>query len=98
MWDSALVDDEQLSFTEWTERLNRRTTPAEVIRWWVENPQVWITESAQIRETIYPAAGATDLSWDYIYASSPIVKRRLAQGGVRLAAYLNAAFAEPDAR
>ena len=52
VWDSALVDEEQLSFTEWTERLHRHTSPQDVIAWWVENPLVWISESAQIRETI----------------------------------------------
>lgn len=93
VWDSALVDDEQMSFTEWAERLSRRTTSAEVIRWWVPNPRVWITESAQIRETIYPAN--PELSYRYIYDHMPTVRRRLAQGGVRLAAYLNAVFDGP---
>ncbi len=90
VWDSALVDEEDLSFTEWAERLNRRTTSEEVIRWWVPDPLVWITESAKIRDTIYPAD--PELSYRYIYDHSPTVRRRLAQGGVRLAAYLNALF------
>lgn len=95
VWDSAMVDEEDLSFTEWAERLNRRTTSNEVIRWWVENPRVWITESAQIRETIYPVD--PQLSYRYIYDHSPTVQRRLAQGGVRLAAYLNALFEQAPA-
>jgi hypothetical protein len=94
VWDSAMVDEEALSFTEWTERLNRRTTPAEVISWWEPNPRVWITESAQIRETIYPAN--PELSYRYIYDHMPTVRRRIAQGGVRLAAYLNALFEAPS--
>ena len=92
VWDSALVDEEDLSFTEWAQRIERRTTNEEVIRWWVENPVVWIAESAQIRGTVYPAA--SELSWRYIYDHMPTVRRRLAQGGVRLAAYLNAVFDE----
>lgn len=94
VWDSALVDDEQLSFTEWAERLSRHTSSRDVIDWWVVNPNVWITESAQIRETIYP--DQPDLSWAYAYRHKPLVKRRLAQGGVRLAAYLNDLFNEPS--
>jgi nuclease S1 len=93
VWDSALVDDEQLSFTEWAERLNRRTTPEEVIRWWVENPVVWIAESAQIRDTLYP--DKPELSYDYVYRHAPTVRRRLAQAGVRLAAYLNRVYVAP---
>jgi hypothetical protein len=92
VWDSGLVDDEQLSFTELAERLERRTAPEEVIAWTDTDPLHWIRESVAIRNTIYPEAGKTDLGWDYIYKARPIVDRRLAQAGVRLAAYLNEIF------
>jgi hypothetical protein len=95
VWDSALVDDQQLSFTELAERLQRHTTNQQVIDWWVENPVVWIGESTQIRDTIYPAR--PDLGWDYIYYHTPTVNRRLKQAGVRLAAYLNDLFEEAAA-
>jgi hypothetical protein len=36
-----------------------------------------------------------DLSYAYIYKFTPVMERRLSQGGVRLAAYLNALFAQP---
>lgn len=90
VWDSALVDEEQLSFSEWAGRLKRHTTDAEVIGWWTADPLIWIAESARIRDTIYPAN--PDLSFDYVYRNTPIVKRRLAQAGVRLAAYLDETF------
>jgi hypothetical protein len=94
VWDSGLVDDEQLSFTEFAERLERRTAPEEVIQWSDTDPLHWIHESVAIRNTIYPQ-GTSDLGWDYIYKSRPIVDRRLAQAGVRLAAYLNDIFRSP---
>jgi len=56
VWDSALVDEEQLSFTEMAAKLDRHTSPQDVIDWWDINPRDWISESAQIRETIYPSA------------------------------------------
>ena len=37
-----------------------------------------------------------DLSYAYVYKFTPVMERRLSQGGVRLAAYLNAIFAEPQ--
>jgi hypothetical protein len=37
-----------------------------------------------------------DLSYGYVYKFTPVMERRLQQGGVRLAAYLNAIFAEPQ--
>jgi hypothetical protein len=95
IWDSALVDETGYSFTELSERLVRHTRSADVIAWWNPNPRDWISESAQVRETIYPAEGVTELGYDYIYKHTPMVELRLKQSGVRLAAYLNAIFAEP---
>ena len=93
VWDSALVDDQQLSFTELAERLKRHTSNDDVIAWWVENPIVWIAESTQIRDRIYP--DGSELGYDYIYQHTPTVNLRLKQAGIRLAAYLNELFDEP---
>jgi hypothetical protein len=37
-----------------------------------------------------------NLSYSYVYKFTPLMEQRLTQGGVRLAAYLNAIFAEPQ--
>jgi hypothetical protein len=37
-----------------------------------------------------------DLSYSYVYRFTPLMERRLSQAGVRLAAYLNELFAEPQ--
>jgi hypothetical protein len=95
VWDSELVDEEQLSFTEFAERLGRRTTPEQVIAWTDPNPLDWIHESAEIRKGVYPQ-GKMELGWDYIYRFRPIMERRLQQAGVRLAAYLNDLFRKPS--
>ena len=95
VWDSALVDEMDLSFTELAARLQRHTSSENVVSWWQPDPRVWISESAQVRETVYPAK--TELSYDYIYQHTPMVELRLKQAGVRLAAYLNDLFAEPVA-
>ena len=74
------------------------------------NPRDWVSESAEVRDTLYPAPaklakGKTlkkgeqllpDLSYNYVYKFTPLMERRLSQAGVRLAAYLNAIFAEPQ--
>ena len=108
VWDSALVDDEQLSFTELAAKLGRHTSNEDVIRWWDLNPRDWISESGQIRETIYPAlpvAGAKgkngkpavpELSYGYVFKFTPVMEQRLKQAGVRLAAYLNDVYASPQ--
>lgn len=108
VWDSALVDDEQLSFTEMTAKLQRHMSNDDVIAWWDINPREWISESAQIRETLYPATrpkgakgkkgepAVPELSYAYVYKFTPVMEQRLKQAGVRLAAYLNAVYAEPQ--
>jgi len=111
-WDSAIVDDEQLSFSELAAKLNRHISSADVVTWWDINPRDWISESAQYREQIYaniPApkppkdrklkkgeVALPDLSYDYVYKFTPVMERRLSQAGVRLAAYLNDIYAEPQ--
>jgi hypothetical protein len=108
VWDSALVDEQQLSFTEYSAKLQRHMNNEDVIAWWDINPRDWISESAQIRETVYPrlsprgAKGkkgqpaVPELSWSYVYEFTPVMERRLSQAGVRLAAYLNAIYASPQ--
>ena len=113
VWDSQLVDDEQLSFTELAAKLERHIAPEDVVKWWDINPRDWTSESAEIRDTLYPTTRdlpklpkgkklkkgeqvLPDLSYGYVYKFTPVMERRLAQGGVRLAAYLNALFAEPQ--
>jgi hypothetical protein len=88
VWDSGMIDRRQLSYSEFTAFLTRRITPT--LRWqWLEpDPLVWIAESAAIRDTIYP--DGDELSWDYAYEHREQVDTRLMQGGVRVAAYLNA--------
>ena len=101
VWDSALVDDEQLSFTELAAKLERHTSNDDVIAWWDINPRDWISESAQLRETLYPAPSndpkkLPELSYAYVYRFTPVMEQRLKQAGVRLAAYLNDIFAKPQ--
>jgi hypothetical protein len=112
VWDSALVDDEQLSFTELAAKLERHLGDRQVIDWWDINPRDWISESAQYRDTLYPTAAdkpraladkktskeapVPDLSYSYVYRFTPLMEQRLSQAGVRLAAYLNAIYAEPQ--
>jgi len=109
VWDSQLVDEEQLSFTELAAKLERHISHDDVIKWWDINPRDWTSESAEIRDTLYPLPAKPkpgqklkkgekllpDLSYPYVYKFTPVMERRLSQGGVRLAAYLNALFAQP---
>ncbi|MFL6786726.1 MAG: S1/P1 nuclease [Sphingomicrobium sp.] len=111
VWDSQMVDEEQLSFTELAAKLERHISPQDVVKWWDANPLDWISESAEVRDTLYPSPSKPrkvenlkdeqpllpELSYSYVYKFTPLMEQRLSQGGVRLAAFLNAVFAEPKA-
>jgi hypothetical protein len=92
IWDSGLIDQEQLSFTEWTAWLLPTITETNRDAWSSTDPRVWSAESAAIRDTVYPAE--CELSFGYVFDHRETLRLRLSQGGVRLAAYLNALFAK----
>lgn len=104
VWDEGILLHQQLSFTEYADRLATRTTPAEVLAWWDPRPASWIDESTALRDRIYPATGPevglgtvespVVLSWDYNWQWRPSVDQRLQQAGVRIAAYLDWVFAD----
>ena len=97
VWDSGLIDQDQVSFTELTAWLLPRITRAQRTDWRVTDPEVWIGESAAIRDHVYPPPATTPepvkLGYDYVYAWTATRDLRLEQAGVRLAAYLDALFA-----
>ena len=94
VWDTQMIEGKSLSYTEYATWLDRQIEPADTIAWWEANPQVWIGESTQIRDTIYPAAGQEmpSLSYDYQFEHLATAEMRMQQGGVRLAAYLDWLF------
>lgn len=92
VWDSKLLEDEQLSYSELSHWLTARITPELFAEWNEADPLIWVAESAKIRDTIYPEQ--RDIRWDYIFNHRHIWRTRLSQGGVRIAAYLNQLFAE----
>lgn len=108
VWDSAIVDEEQLSFSEMAAKLERHITSDEVIMWWNADPRTWVSESARIRDSLYPPVPLKDgkavedsgkeqatpaLSYSYVYKFTPLMEQRLSEAGVRLAAYLDDIFA-----
>ncbi|GEQ98875.1 endonuclease [Iodidimonas gelatinilytica] len=90
VWDSGLIDFEKLSYSELSAWLDSKITPEQVAQWSNTDPDIWMAESAALRDQIYPESG--DLSWTYRYENVPHVKTRLSMGGIRIASYLNALF------
>ena len=87
VWDSELIEQRKLSYTEWTEKLSRKISEQVVERWKSTDPKVWIAESIKIRNEIYPEEKS--ISWDYLYNHLPQAQERLKMAGIRIATYLN---------
>lgn len=93
LWDSHLIESEDLSYSELADFL--RPTAAEQAGAWRGGSYLdWAEESRALRPLVYDL-GNQRLSWQYRYRALPVVHRRLAQAGVRLAAVLNRVFASP---
>jgi len=92
VWDSGIIEGEQLSYTEWTAWLLADISPDEASAWAVPDPLVWVGESTQLRDRIYPEEER--ISGRYVNEHKGIVDQRLSQAGIRMAAYLNALFSE----
>jgi hypothetical protein len=93
VWDSQLIDFQQLSYTEYVSWINH-TTAAQRAEWQKAPISQWLFESSQIATKIY--AGVKDgdkvnvykYNFDYIGT----LNNQLVKGGVRLAGVLNQLF------
>ena len=87
VWDSEMIDDTRLSYTELAESciLPDKTTMA---KWQSTSFREWGAESMTFRNQIY-AIGNGSLSYKYGYKNFGVVRLRIAQAGVRLAYVLN---------
>lgn len=90
VWDSGMIKQKSLSFTEWANWLNKKITPHDISDWNQIDPVIWINESVSYREAIYPKSDK--LNYSYTYENMPLLKTRLQQAGVRIATYLNDIF------
>jgi hypothetical protein len=87
LWDTGLIDDWHLSYSELAGFLAPKITRAQVREWSGHDPLVWINEDVAVRDSLYPQGDQiTNL---YAWRHYPLVKQRLSQAGVRIASYLN---------
>ncbi len=87
VWDSNMIDDTKLSYTEVTQALGE-PTKAELTTWQKASVRDWANESMSHRKQVY-AVGDGNLSYKYSYKNMDLVKLRLLQAGIRLAGVLN---------
>ena len=91
VWDSELIRHEEMSYTEWANRLES-VYADRLAEWQRGTPEDWAKESMALLPALYQI-GEGDLSWQYVYRHGATVEVRLQQAGVRLAMLLNRALA-----
>ena len=89
VWDSDMINSQQLSYTELAAYLNRRAEP-EQIKQWQSAPMIqWLDEAMALRDTVYDLPDDQQLGYRYSYVNFPVVEAQLLKAGVRLAGVLN---------
>lgn len=92
VWDSKMLDYQQLSYTEYIDWINH-TTSKQRAAWQKQPITDWIYESYVISRRIYRETPAdSKLSYRYNYVWISTANERLLKGGVRLAGVLNEIF------
>lgn len=90
VWDSDMIDGKDLSYTEFADWLGNPST-ADKVAWEKSTVREWAMESVSYRPQVYNY-GEGKLGFRYSYENFHIVKLRIQQGGIRLAAVLNAIY------
>ena len=93
VWDEALINFQQLSYTEYTRAINF-TTQSQRLSWQQQPVSQWIGESYRISQNLYKEITEENqkLSYKYNFLHINTVNDRLLKGGVRLAGLLNQLF------
>lgn len=88
VWDSEMIDDKQLSFTELSSFINH-PTKEEVQEWQSTNVIDWAYESQALLPQVYDMPEDKELAYEYAFKNWDTVEQRLLQAGVRLAGLIN---------
>ena len=92
VWDSQLIDFQQLSYTEYASAINHSTW-AQRSTWQKDPISKWLFESNQIAEKLYTEIKPGDtLNYKYNFNHIATVNEQLLKAGVRLAGILNQLF------
>jgi hypothetical protein len=93
VWDSQLLEYQQLSYTEYATALNFATKD-QVKTWQTQLAPVWFFESYRIAQQLYKGISKPDekLSYRYNFDYVQTMNDQLLKGGIRLAGVLNEIF------
>jgi hypothetical protein len=88
VWDSGLIDHQQLSYSEYVSWIDN-ASEVNIEQWQADNLMVWVGESKSYREQIYSIPENKKIGWRYNFDNIETVNKRLLKAGIRLAGILN---------
>lgn len=92
LWDSELIEFQQLSYTEYADAINH-PTKNQLKTWQKDDITKWVFESYKLSDEIYKDAETnTKYSYRYNFDYVKTLDQQLLKGGVRLAGLLNQIF------
>jgi hypothetical protein len=93
VWDSEMLDQQQLSYTEYVASINHPTT-SQLQKWKTEPVSLWLFDSYTIAQNLHSEITETNprLSYRYIFDHIAIANTQLLKGGIHLAVLLNDIF------
>jgi len=91
VWDSEIIDGEQLSYTEYANWIDVATKD-QVDLWQSETLLDWVAESKACHPQVYNFPENGSLGYRYIFDNIALVNQRLLQAGIRLSGILQAIY------
>jgi hypothetical protein len=92
IWDTELINFQELSYTEYVRAINHPTA-AQIKEWQSAPITKWLFESNQIAEKLYTEIQPGDnLNYKYNFNHIDTLNEQLLKGGIRLAGILNQLF------
>lgn len=88
VWDSEMIEDRKLSYTEFSSAINH-PTEKQLEQWQNSGVLDWAYEAMELRDQVYDLPSDHQLSYEYQYQNKDLLDRQLLKGGVRLAGVLN---------
>jgi len=88
LWDTDMINDHKMSYTEFAENLNKLKFLNTSL-----NPQDWVKESQNEVKKIYSEVKKDDyIGYEYLYKNFHTLEKQLYKAGIRLSDLLNEVF------
>ena len=91
VWDDEIIKLEELSYTEYTKKLNTLSIK-DISKWQSTGPLTWAKESRAYMPKTYEFKEKKHWEFEYSYKHLDFLNTRLKQAGIRLAGHLNNIF------